>query len=228
MIKVLGDFGIKSGNLLDLCCGNGRISIPMAKKGFKTVGVDFSKPFIADARKKAKQHKVSGKATFLEGDVRKLKQVIGKTSKPFDVVVNAWTSIGYSSQKDDLTMFKQARELSRDGAILFIIETGHTEFFSLRFTPTGYQEVGDVLLMENRKYDPITAQMHNSWAFYRKHEEDLKFIDRVEIKHHIYSLSELASLLKKAGWETVAYYGSLATLQPMTSLSSLNLVAKAQ
>jgi len=55
MTKILGNYGISSGSLLDLCCGNGRVSIHMAMKGFKTVGVDISKPFLENARTKAEQ-----------------------------------------------------------------------------------------------------------------------------------------------------------------------------
>ena len=215
MVKVLSDFGILSGNLLDLCCGNGRISIYMAKKGFKAVGVDISKAFIEDARRKAKEHKVSELVTFLEGDVRKLKEAVGTFSQPFDVIINAWTSVGYFSQNDDLSIFKQARELSREGAVLFVAETTHSEYISLKFSPTGYRELDSIVMLENRKYDPTTSQMTASWAFYNKRGEDLEFIDRVEIQHHIYSLSELSSLLSSAGWQVVAFYGSLSTLQPM-------------
>jgi hypothetical protein len=55
----------------------------------------------------------------------------------------------------------------------------------------------------------------------------LQFIDKVDITLHVYSLSELSSLLMKAGWETVASYGNLATLQPMNPLTHMNIVAKA-
>jgi hypothetical protein len=69
--------------------------------------------------------------------------------------------------------------------------------------------------------------MNARWTFYKRRGNDLDFIDEAEISHHIYSLSELSSLLKKAGWETTACYGSLLTLQPMNPLTSLNIVAKA-
>jgi len=228
MVKVLSDYGITSGNVLDLCCGNGRISIYFAKKGFKAVGVDLSKVFLEDAKRKAKVHKVARKVTFLEGDVRKLKKVMGKVSQPFDVVVNAWTSIGYFSRKDDLNMFKQARELSRKGAILLISETMHSEFLSLKFTPTSYMEIDDLVILDSRKYDPTTLQINSSWTFYRKRGQDLIFIDKVEIDQHIYSLSGLSSLLRKACWEPVAFYGSFSTLQPFSPLGSMNVVAKAK
>jgi len=228
MLKVLSGFGIASGNLLDLCCGNGRISIYMAKKGFKAVGVDISRAFLEDARKKAKEHKVSHDVTFLEGDVRNLKKVVGDVSQPFDIVVNAWTSIGYFSQDDDINMFKQARELSRKDAVLIIAETMHSDFLAVKFTPTGYQEVGDTVLLESRKYDPTTSQLTAAWTFYNKRGENLKFIDRIELENHVYSQSELSSVLRKAGWEPVAFYGSFLTLQSMNPLTSLNVVARAK
>lgn len=228
MTKVLDGYGIKSGNLLDLCCGNGRISIYMAKKGFKTVGVDISRAFIEDAEKKAREHEVSNLVTFLEGDVGKLREVVNtKYSVPFDVVVNAWTSIGFCEEEEDLSIFKQARELSREGAILFVAETMHTEYLSLKFAPTSYTELDHIVMLENSKYDPIISQISTSWVFYNKRGEDLQFIDKVDITLHVYSLSELSSLLLKAGWETVASYGNLATLQPMSPLTHMNIVAKA-
>jgi 2-polyprenyl-3-methyl-5-hydroxy-6-metoxy-1,4-benzoquinol methylase len=227
MVKILNSYGIASGNLLDLCCGNGRVSIHMAKKGFKATGVDMSKAFVEDATRKAKEHKVSKMVTFLEGDVRNLKEVVGKTSKPFDVVVNVWTAIGYSSPRNDLKIFKQARELCREGAVLFIGETMHSDFLAVRFSPTSYMELGDILLLENRTYDQTTMQMKTSWAFYKKRREDLEFIDRIELTLHIYSVSELSSLLRKAGWEPTAFYGSFVTMQPFNAFSSLNMVAKA-
>ena len=78
-----------------------------------------------------------------------------------------------------------------------------------------------------QKYDPITATANTAWMFYKKHGKNLEFVDRIDIKHHIYSPSELSALLRKAGWETLTFFGNLATQQPMTPLTSLNLVAKA-
>lgn len=226
MVKVLDGFGIKSGRLLDLCCGNGRISVFMAKKGFRAVGVDISKAFLEDGKRKAKEHGVSDRVTFVEGDVRRLKDIL-RAPQPFDVVVNAWTSIGFFSQDDDLKIFKQARSLSREGAILFVIETMHTEYLSIRFYPTSYAEIDGLLMLEDRKYDPVSANAKTSWIFYNRRGQNLEFIDKVEIEHHIYSLSELSLLLKRAGWENVASYGSISTLQPMSPLTSLNIAAKA-
>jgi SAM-dependent methyltransferase len=228
ILKVLQDFGITSGSLLDLCCGNGRVSINMANRGFRAVGVDISEAFLEDAREKAREHGVSNAVRFFEGDVRNLRQVIGKVPQPFDVVVSAWTSIGYYSPDDDLNIFRQARELSREGAILFVAETMHSEFLSLKFAPNSYMELDDIILLENREYDPISSKINTAWTFYRKRGRDLEFLDTAEFELHVYSFSELCSLLRKTGWEPVASYTSLKTLQPMNPLGHMNVVAKAQ
>jgi SAM-dependent methyltransferase len=228
MTKVLYSFGIEAGHLLDLCCGNGRVSIHMAKKGFKTIGVDISRAFLEDAERKAREHGVSNLVTFLEGDIRKLEEVVKtRYSRPFDVLVNTWASVGFYEKEDDLSIFKQARQLSREGAILFMAETMHTEYLSIKFAPTSYTDLDRFVILEDRKYEPITAQANTSWIFYNKRGQNLEFIDRVDTTHHVYSLSELSSLLLKAGWKTVASYGNLSTLQPMSPLTHMNIVAKA-
>jgi SAM-dependent methyltransferase len=227
MVRVLDSFGIRSGSLLDLCCGNGRVSVFMAKRGFKALGVDISGAFVQDGRRKAEEHGVSDRVSFVEGDVRKLEHVVKGSLEPFDVVTNAWTSVGYYSWEDDLSVFKQARRLSREGAVLFIAETMHTEYLSIKFQPTSYAEIDGILLLEDRKYDPISSCAKTSWTFYDKRGANLKFMDKVDFENHIYSPSELSLLLQKAGWRTTAFYGSISTLQPMSPLTALNIVARA-
>ncbi|NIO36768.1 methyltransferase domain-containing protein [Candidatus Bathyarchaeota archaeon] len=227
IVRVLSNNGITSGNLLDLCCGNGRISIHMAKRGFRAYGIDISRAFLEDAGRKARENGVSDLVTFVEGDVRNLKDLIKSSFEPFDVVVNAWTSIGYYSEEEDLSIFRQARESSRKGSILIIAETMHTEFLSLKFAPTSFMEIEDLIMLENRKYDPTTSRINTVWTFYQRKKNDLKFIDSVEYQLHAYSLSRLCDILRQAGWDIVASYGSLSTLQQMTPLSSLNVVAQA-
>jgi SAM-dependent methyltransferase len=228
IIKVLKQRGINSGTVLDLCCGNGRISIAMAKKGFKAVGVDISNAFIEDAKLKAKDHGVTHLVSFFEGDVRNLRTILD--GKPrYDVVINAWTSLGFYTTEEDLNIFKQARELSKSEALLIVAETMHSEFLSIKFAPTSYMTIENTVLLEDRKYDSMRSQLVTTWTFYeKKRGGDLKYIDEVKFDLHIYSPSELCILLKKAGWETLTTYGSFTTLQPKTPLSGLNIVAKAQ
>jgi ubiquinone/menaquinone biosynthesis C-methylase UbiE len=125
IVSKLGEYGIGKGRVLDLCCGNGRISIHLARKGFDVVGVDFSRAFIEDARRRAQEYNVSDKCYFIEGDVRDLINNLRGGDRGFDLVVNAWTSIGYTTIQDDESIFRQAREVSRVGSIFMVLETMH-------------------------------------------------------------------------------------------------------
>src|SRR5688500_11704604 len=43
------------GPILDLACGTGRTTLPMAAAGFEMIGVDASEPMVARAREKASE-----------------------------------------------------------------------------------------------------------------------------------------------------------------------------
>jgi 2-polyprenyl-3-methyl-5-hydroxy-6-metoxy-1,4-benzoquinol methylase len=107
--ETLKEHGIEGGNVLNLCCGNGRIAIYMAKKGFNVTGIDYSKPCIDDAKRRAEEENVGNRTTFIEGDVRDLIYHLSKRTEKFDVVVSAWTSIGYNTVEDDCSIFGQSR-----------------------------------------------------------------------------------------------------------------------
>lgn len=227
MINVLKERGIRSGRLLDLCCGNGRISIYFARRGFEAIGIDYSNYYLVDAKKRAEMHEVSDHVIFVEGDVRNLKAVLKDYEERFDVVVNAWTSIGYSTIEDDLSIFEQARELSKDSTILFIVDTMHAGRASMRPNQTSFLEIDDTILLEKSTYDQSSSEMRTTWTFYRRSGKNLDYLDELDYMIHVYSLSELSSLLKSAGWKIEAYYGDISTLQEMSSLTGMNIIAKA-
>ncbi len=58
--------------LLDLCCGNGLLTVRLARACKSVVGVDFSKPMIQIAR----QHHSAPNAEYIEGSVLDLDQIL--------------------------------------------------------------------------------------------------------------------------------------------------------
>ncbi|MBQ1188434.1 MAG: methyltransferase domain-containing protein [Peptococcaceae bacterium] len=51
--RMLKKHGCPGKRLLDLGCGTGSISIPLAQKGYQVTGVDLSEEMLAVAREKA-------------------------------------------------------------------------------------------------------------------------------------------------------------------------------
>lgn len=93
LCRVLEENGIKEGRVLDLCCGNGRLSIGMANKGFTIVGLDISKMYLEEAKRKAEEYGVESKVSFIQGDMRKVDKAL-QGEAPFDVVLNFRNSLG--------------------------------------------------------------------------------------------------------------------------------------
>lgn len=58
------------GKVLDLACGTGRISIPMAQAGIDVTGLDLSQEMLEKARQKADEAGVADSLRLLQGDMR--------------------------------------------------------------------------------------------------------------------------------------------------------------
>jgi SAM-dependent methyltransferase len=62
----------QDGPVLELGCGTGRISIPLAKAGVSLVGIDRSDAMLARARNRITRGRLTNQARLLRGDIRAL------------------------------------------------------------------------------------------------------------------------------------------------------------
>src|SRR5437762_680347 len=86
--QVLALAGIDAGAVLDLCCGPGRHSVALAKRGFAVTGVDRSAFLLAKARERAAEAGVS--VEFIEEDMLRF-----RCPGSFGLICNLFTSFGY-------------------------------------------------------------------------------------------------------------------------------------
>ena len=83
-------------HILDLCCGQGRHCLELARRGFKHVtGVDRSRYLVRLAKKRAQTEQLQ--VVFKEGDARNPRL----TENSFDCVAIMGNSFGYFSNKQD-------------------------------------------------------------------------------------------------------------------------------
>lgn len=72
---LLGVLALKPGaSILDLCCGYGRHSIELARKGFQVTGYDLSEHLLGAAKQAARESGVNVK--WVHGDMRDLPLVM--------------------------------------------------------------------------------------------------------------------------------------------------------
>src|SRR5512144_3236625 len=102
-----------AGPILELACGTGRLTIPIARDGHGIVGLDASPTMLEAARSKAKQAGVCG-ATFVLADMRSF-----ALGSKFALVIISCNSLADLTTNDDLkACFSRIREHLRPGAIV--------------------------------------------------------------------------------------------------------------
>lgn len=123
-----------NSSILDLCCGQGRHVLELAKRGFRFLtGIDRSHYLIARARNIARQDGLS--VVFREGDARKLRMADDR----FDLVYLAGNSFGYfESMDDDLAVLHEIRRLLRPGGQL-LIDFTDGEYLRENFEPRSWE-----------------------------------------------------------------------------------------
>ena len=215
----------KDGLILDLACGIGRISIPLAEKGYNVVGIDISPSYIQRASEYAKENGVSDNTRFILGDMRKVTSELSDITG-FDAMVNMWTSMGYWDEETDLNILRQSLTLTNPEGI-FVMHTANRDTLIRRFQARDFSfgDDGLVVLME-RELDLESSRMINFWSYYRREGEDLRFLNRFEINHRVYSLHELKDQFQDAGWKVLESYGGFDH-QPL-STDTFNMIIVAQ
>lgn len=217
--------GVASGKALDICCGNGRIAIPLAKRGFDVTGIDISKILIEDAKSKAHKFGVKNRTKFIAGDVRDLKSILKEEGR-FNLIISVWTSIGYYDEDTDMEILRQAQSLAKPNGLLIIDTVNRDAFMASSLDRLKvYNEYGRLVVLEEPTPDYSASRVSTKWRFYSKDGNDLKYIDAVKYNVRQYSFHELVRLMSKAGWTMLGPYDHLRTLQAFNRRSSRIVVA---
>ena len=181
--------------VLDLCCGFGRISAELARRGFSVTGVDITESYLQTAKEEASLDNLD--IEYIKADAREFVR-----RDYFDLAVNLYISFGYfENKKDDLLMVRNAYESLKNGRS-FIIETLGKEIAVRDFVETEwFERAGFTVLTQYEALDSWTF-LKNRWILMK----DGKKIEKV-FNQRLYSASELRDLLLEAGFSKVEIYG---------------------
>ncbi|MDR0497146.1 MAG: class I SAM-dependent methyltransferase [Treponema sp.] len=200
-----GNSGERAPRVLDLCCGMGRITSELARRGFAATGVDTSRSLLETAREDAAYEQLD--IEYILADARTFKRPLF-----FDLAVNLYISFGYFEDPDeDLLLARNVHESLKPGGS-FIIETLGKEIAARRFTVgEWFERAGFSVLTEYEAVDSWAA-LKNRWILvpnYRIGPQPAGVPDRIEknFVQRLYAATELRSLLFKAGFSAVEIYG---------------------
>jgi len=184
--------------VLDLCCGQGRHAVPLARRGCRVTGLDLSQQYLRLAAAAAREAGVE--IDTVRADMREV-----PFEARFDAVINMFSSFGYleTETEDARVLGAVARALKPGGRCLF--DLLNREWVLLNYDQKDWhRDAGGTLYLEERVFDPMTSRNHVSFTAV---EPDGR---RRELGgHHIrlYTLREVRGLLEDAGFALLTVYG---------------------
>jgi SAM-dependent methyltransferase len=157
----------KNVEILEFCCGSGRLSIPLAKEGLKITGVDNSKTMLEQAKIKTKNEKLE--ITFIEADIRNL-----NLTNKYDLIFIPFNSIHHLYQNKDLfdTFKVVEKHLKDDG--LFIFDCYNPNIQYITEAEKGRNKIAEykttdnrnVLIEQTMKYESKTQINRIEWHYF--------------------------------------------------------------
>jgi SAM-dependent methyltransferase len=218
-------------NVLELCCGTGRVSIPLVMDGYRVTAVDISAPLL-----KRFKNKTAAIYNFPSHNLQIIKQDVTRLSLPennFDLVICAFNSLlcipDFQLQQE--TLFRAASHLRTGG--LFALDVWNPlmlnlqgdeipeNYFSRRRTDNGnrYTRYAATGRMDSNQVQPV-------YGWYDETQPDGRVVrTSYTMEWRIIFRYELTLMLEKAGFKIRNIYGGNRN-EPLQT-DSLKMVVEA-
>jgi len=187
----------KEGHVLDWCGGWGRISIYLAKKGFKITILDFVKEYLNKAKIYFNNHKLD--LITIHEDCRNTPENIQA-----DYALCTFNSIGFLIDDEQIKAFTSLyRALKKGGKV--IIDCINQLFLAKHLQQVMEKKRPDgIKCCQKNKFDLNTSILHSEFQLIN--DEDItstwKFCQRM------YSPLELEKMLENVGFKVQNMYGN--------------------
>lgn len=193
--------GVAGGAVLDLCCGPGRHSVPLGKKGFRVTGVDLQPQLLDKAREYADRENVT--LELVREDMLTFRR-----PDAFELVISMFSSFGYfNNPEEDFRVLENAYASLTPGGMLLMDVRGK-EIHAMADSHTFSQKMpnGDLICHRSDVNDGWTRSTAE-WIYIQGQNAH-----RFEMSVNLYSGAELKTLFERAGFSNVRIYGDLTEI----------------
>lgn len=191
---------IDQGKVLDLACGTGRLTIPLARKGLHVTGLEISQPMLQRAQEKAAGLDIK----WLQGDITDF-----EIDTKFDLVTLAGNSFqALLTSEDQMKLLRCVRtHLKSTG--LFIFDTRNAQPSELKSTDDfeywhAFQDFSGKTVKVYGKQTYNTEQKIVTYVT-KRHWGDHETISNVQLRYA--DLQDILVLLGRAGLKPLNIYG---------------------
>ena len=194
----------KEAEILELCCGTGRLTIPIAKDGYSICGVDYTPSMLEQAKMKAIEAELV--IDFIEADIRML-----DLQEKFDLIFIPFNSIHHLYKNEDLfKVFNVVKNHLKDGGLFlldcfnpniqYIVEGEKEQKEIAAYTTDDGREV---LIKQRMRYENKTQINRIEWHYFING----KFNSIQNLDMRMFFPQELDSYLKWNGFNIIHKYG---------------------
>jgi len=185
----------KGQKVLDVPCGKGRITIPLAKLGLEMTGADLTESFLRSAKRCAK--KEGADIRFLRSDMRNI-----DFEGAFHAAFNWFGSFGYFSDEDNLLFCRKVFKALKPGG-RFLVEGPNKSFIETHFRANVEHRIGGVLIKVRNRWDTKGERIRGSWTFITKDGRR----EQKKTDMRIFNAAEMRALLRSAGFREITFHG---------------------
>lgn len=194
----------KGAKILELCCGTGRLTIPIAKDGYDISGVDYTSSMLEQAKVKAAETGLD--IRFIEGDIRTL-----DLQEKYDLIFIPFNSIHHLYKNEDLfKAFNAVKKHLKNGGLFLLdcfnpniqyIVEGEKEQKEIAGYTT--EDGREVLIKQTMRYENKTQVNRIEWHYYVNGE--FNSIQNLDMR--MFFPQELDSYLERNGFDIIHKYG---------------------
>ena len=202
--KIWQKFNLKPKLILDLGCGTGNMTIPLAKKGYELIGIDASFQMLAKAREKSIKEDLN--ILYLEQDMQSF-ELYGTV----DCIISLCDSINYILEEDELLqVFKLVNNyLEPKGLFIFDINTIYK--FENILADNSFSQTTENMAYTLENYFDKEEMINEFYTNFFIQDEETMLYQRFEEIHYekAYTIDKIKSLLKQANLNLLAVYDEL-------------------
>lgn len=185
----------KKTHILDLCCGDGRVTQKLARLGYRVTGIDGSEEMLTYAQQR------SSKVQFLLQDARKF-----KLPPDFDAAISTFDSLNHIMDPGDLdAVFANVYACLKPGArFVFDLnrESAYRDFWARSSNSVGFKAVSVV----NGSYDDKEKLAHCDITLFRLEGGDWRRSD-FRLSQRFHPEPVVRAALERAGFAVTVYDG---------------------
>jgi SAM-dependent methyltransferase len=180
--------------VLDVPCGDGRLTIPLAQAGYEATGIDISEPEVEHARERAR-----GAARFAHGDLRTLPD-----GARFDAILSWGNSFGYLTPDETArSLCGMRRALKPGGRLILESLTVAESLLPGGVSETSRHTFGGVTMTATNTYRPEASRFESEYVF----EDEHGTVEHTRAAHHVHTTGEVVRMLEAAGFGGVELRG---------------------